>query len=369
MIGLVLMKRGTAIALFSMLVASREAYAERPRAHVSAGVSHAVGGAQSSEFSWGGSASGTVELPLSSRLGARAGAALLALSKGDPPSMPGLAPTGMGLALFATAGLHVRFFPAERRGGPWLDGGLGLALTGGLARPAFESRIGWEFPASRPRPFEFGPFLGYAHIVQPNDGLRESDARILTLGLSVSFGGKEPPPPAKPLVIERIPTPPPVVPPEELELPEHDGDVESSDVCPDGEPPTAEGCGDGVRLVEGRILLEDIVHFEFDSAKIRPRSRHVVKDIADFLLAHPELDDVSLEGHADNVGSVAYNTKLSEARAQSMKALLVSFGVEASRLRVVAHGSSQPRVESSRPEIRNRRVELYVTKKSQGDVK
>jgi outer membrane protein OmpA-like peptidoglycan-associated protein len=366
MIGLGFMKRCSAFALLSMLLSSRVAYAERPRAHVTAGFSHAVGGSQSREFSWGGSASGTVEFPFSPRLGGRAGAAVFALSEGDPPSMPGLAPTSMGLALFTTAGLHVRFFSGERRGGPWLDGGLGLAFTGGLARPAFESRIGWAFAASRPRHFEFGPFLGYAHIVQPNDGLRESDARILTFGLSISFGGTEPPAPAKPLVIERIPTPPPVVPPEEPELPEHDGDVESSDLCPDGEPPTAEGCGDGVRLFEGRILLEDVVHFEFDSAKIRPRSRHVVKDIADFLLAHPELDDVSLEGHADNVGSVAYNTKLSEARAQSMKALLVSFGVEASRLRVVAHGSSQPRVDTSRPEIRNRRVELYVTKKSQG---
>ena len=363
------MKRCTAVFLVSMLLWGRVASAERPRAHVAAGASHALGAPQASEFSGGASASGALELPLTPRLGARAGASLVMLSKGEPPSVAGLQQTSTGIAWFATAGIHLRAFSAERRGGPWLDAGLGAAFTGGLARPVFESRVGWAFPFSRPRHVEFGPFLGYAHILQPNNELREGDARILTVGISVSFGAPEASAPIKPIVVERIPTPPPVVPTEEPELPEQDGRAEIEHLCPDGAPPSPDGCGDGVRLVEGRILLEDVVHFEFDSAKIRPRSRHVVKDIADFLLAHPELDDVSLEGHADNVGSPAYNTKLSEARAQSMKAMLVSFGVQASRLRVVAHGSSHPRVDTSRPEIRNRRVELYVTKTSQGESK
>src|SRR5690606_11802936 len=134
----------------------------------------------------------------------------------------------------------------------------------------------------------------------------------------------------------------------------------------DGAPPTEEGCGDGVRIYEDRILLEDIVHFEFDRARIRRQSRPLVRNIARFIGEHADIGDIRIEGHADEVGSDEYNRKLSEARAMSMKTMLVGFGVDASRLRVVAHGKSLPKIVTLRPEVQNRRVELFVTRTRDG---
>jgi outer membrane protein OmpA-like peptidoglycan-associated protein len=244
-----------------------------------------------------------------------------------------------------------------------MDSNVGIARTGDLTRPAFDAHLGWDIRVSRTSRVDVGPFLGYTQIFQPNSELRSSDARILTAGLSVSLGATERARPAEPPSAEK-PLPPQAPPPQML-VQEHDEIAEAVDICKDGAPPTEEGCGDGVRIFEDRLLLEDVVHFEFDSARIRRRSHRLVRNIARFIAEHDDIVDISIEGHADEVGSEEYNQKLSHARATSMKALLVSFGVDGSRLRVVARGKSRPRIVTLRPEIQNRRVELFVTRTRQ----
>lgn len=356
------MKRLPFLPSFALLLGisavTTTATAEDPRFHVNAGGAHAVGGTQASEFGAGGVGGGTVELPATSRVGVQASAGALVLSKGDAPTDPTIARTSTGAAFLGTAGVRLRAYGASRVAGPWMDGNVGVAQTGQNTRPTFDAHVGWDFRVSRTSRLDIGPFVGYTQILQPNSAMREDDARVLSAGLSISIGAKERARPAQPIGPEKSQPPPPPA----LEE-DHDKLAEAFDVCPDGEAPSAEeGCGGEIRIFENRILLDDVVHFEFDSAKIRARSFRLVRRIARFLKEHDDIVDVSIEGHADEVGSEAYNQKLSQDRAASMRDLLALNGIERSRLRIVAHGKSHPKIVTLKPEYENRRVELFVTR-------
>jgi len=354
------MKRPVALACLSLLVWSAQASAEEPRVHVAAGAAHALAGTQASEFGAGGAGSGTVELPATSRLGIQATAGALVLSKGSAPKDPGIAPTSTGSAFLGTMGVRLRAFGATKVAGPWMDSNVGIARTGDITRPAFDAHLGWDVRVSHQSRIDVGPYLGYTQIFQPNSELRADDARILTAGISVSLGAKERARPAEPPSAEK--PLPQQAPPPAVFVEDHDQMAEAVDYCKDGAPPTDDGCGTGVRIFEDRILLEEIVHFEFDSARIRRQSYPLVRKIAQFITDQSDIKDISIEGHADEVGTDEYNQKLSEWRAVSMKNLLVAFGVDSSHLRVVAHGKSQPKVVTLRAEEQNRRVEMFVTR-------
>jgi OOP family OmpA-OmpF porin len=70
-------------------------------------------------------------------------------------------------------------------------------------------------------------------------------------------------------------------------------------------------------------------------------------DIASLLQAHPEVTNAQITGYTDRIGSKAYNLKLSERRANSVKDYLVSKGVSASRLSTVGKGEADPIVQCS----------------------
>ena len=69
---------------------------------------------------------------------------------------------------------------------------------------------------------------------------------------------------------------------------------------------------------------------------------------------------VSVEGHTDSVGSVAYNQTLSERRAKTVRDYLVSQGIDASRITTRGFGKSKPIASNDTAEGRaeNRRVEI-----------
>jgi adhesin transport system outer membrane protein len=75
-----------------------------------------------------------------------------------------------------------------------------------------------------------------------------------------------------------------------------------------------------------------------------------------------QLDVVIAVGHTDSVGSEAYNNRLGLARAESVKAYLVSGGVDVKRIRAEGRGESQPIADNATEEGRakNRRVEIEV---------
>jgi OOP family OmpA-OmpF porin len=241
--------------------------------------------------------------------------------------------------------MRLRFFGAERVAGPWIDANGGIAQTGDLSRPAFDSHIGWDFRVSQTSNWDVGPFIGYTQIVQPNDTLRTNDARIAWVGIQISLGARE----------KARPTPTPAEP-----ASDRDGDLEAFDSCP------AEGCRPAaIQIVQDadqqeRLQLDDLIHFDYDRARIRPQSQSLVRSLARFINDHPEIVEISIEGHADAMGSEEYNQQLSEARAASTREMLIRYGADGSRLTVVGHGKSHPRVATEKADPRNRRVEFYV---------
>ena len=74
---------------------------------------------------------------------------------------------------------------------------------------------------------------------------------------------------------------------------------------------------------------------------------------------NPSLN-LTVEGHTDNVGTPAYNKKLSEARSRSVVAALTTQGIVPARLKAAGYGQDKPIADNSSDEGRakNRRVEL-----------
>ena len=148
-----------------------------------------------------------------------------------------------------------------------------------------------------------------------------------------------------------------------------DGVLDVNDRCPN-EPETIngfadeDGCPDSEHLhVDGDfILLDDRIHFDTDSAKVKIRSWGLVKSLADFLVAHPEYKLVHVAGHADDTGTADYNLSLSDARAEAVRAMLVRFGVQSTRLTIEAYGETRPLQRGQTDEARttNRRVEFEI---------
>ncbi len=146
-----------------------------------------------------------------------------------------------------------------------------------------------------------------------------------------------------------------------------DGIPDASDACPDlpgiaTNDPKTNGCplSTGPARVEGdRIVLDDIIHFDTDDSRVHHVSWPLVKKVADLIRANPDILEVHVLGHADKIGTVEHNQILSKARAESVRRLLVMFGVEEARLTTEAFGASKPRAEAL---SENRRVEFIITK-------
>ena len=108
-------------------------------------------------------------------------------------------------------------------------------------------------------------------------------------------------------------------------------------------------------------LGEDALKFDFDKAEIRPENRELLSRIAGVLMTSADYT-LSVNGHTDDVGSEAYNQKLSERRAQAVHDYLVEAGISPAIITVQGWGKSRPLVEGTSPEARakNRRVELGI---------
>jgi outer membrane protein OmpA-like peptidoglycan-associated protein len=157
---------------------------------------------------------------------------------------------------------------------------------------------------------------------------------------------------------------------------DQDGIVDAEDACPDVVgvrtiDPKTNGCppaSESVRVEQDRILLDDVILYELDSPRVRHASWGIIKKLAEFINATPEILEVSIEGHADATGTVEHNLKLSRERAENVKRLLVQFGVDAARIKPEAFGRSRLKVQTRRAEAQNRRVEFWITRTRSGSV-
>jgi len=89
------------------------------------------------------------------------------------------------------------------------------------------------------------------------------------------------------------------------------------------------------------VTSASTVNFDFDRYVIRPDARSKLDDLVS-KLRNVNLEVVIAVGHADRIGSDAYNMKLSVRRADSVKAYLVSKGVAANRIYTEGKGERQP---------------------------
>jgi outer membrane protein OmpA-like peptidoglycan-associated protein len=119
---------------------------------------------------------------------------------------------------------------------------------------------------------------------------------------------------------------------------------------------------------EIRITLAADVLFDFDKATIRADAADALGKVAEVIRSHAGAP-VEMEGHTDGKGQAAYNQKLSEQRAASVKAWLVkNGGIPAARLKTRGYGMTRPAVPNTRPDgsddpdgrQTNRRVEIVI---------
>ena len=114
-------------------------------------------------------------------------------------------------------------------------------------------------------------------------------------------------------------------------------------------------------LTSGAVVQLVNIRFEFNSAALTEDSEEGVAMLAAFLENHPLLQG-ELAGHTDNVGSEAYNLKLSQERAGVVRQALIAKGIAESRLTAKGYGSTKPVQPNDTEEHRsmNRRTEMIV---------
>lgn len=119
-------------------------------------------------------------------------------------------------------------------------------------------------------------------------------------------------------------------------------------------------------LTQGRIEIKDSIYFETAKAVIKAESHSLLDEVAEVLVAHPELTKIRIEGHTDSRGGAAYNLQLSQDRAASVMAYLVDKGVEADRLDSAGFGESKPLVKGENEAAweKNRRVDFFVVERA-----
>ncbi|MDC0709579.1 Ig-like domain-containing protein [Stigmatella sp. ncwal1] len=154
---------------------------------------------------------------------------------------------------------------------------------------------------------------------------------------------------------------------------DQDGVADASDKCPN-EPETINGVNDEdgcpdkgkvkVLVEREKIVILDKIFFTSKMNVILPKSFSLLKQVAQVLKAHPEIEKIRVEGYTDDQGADEENLRLSERRAKAVLERLVQEGVEAERLESVGFGEARPVAsnKTSKGRDNNRRVEFSVVK-------
>ncbi|MDR7088752.1 OmpA family protein [Cellvibrio fibrivorans] len=176
----------------------------------------------------------------------------------------------------------------------------------------------------------------------------------VTAGIGFVFGGESAPVAAAPVVAAPV----------EADS-DGDGVLDSKDQCPDT-PKThkVDAVGCSLKLTES-VAIE--LNITFDTAKsiIKPEFESEVANLATFMNQYADTV-VTVEGHTDSQGSDAYNQKLSQSRADSVKAALITkYGIGADRVNAIGYGEAKPIADNMNAAGReqNRRVVGQVSTK------
>lgn len=110
------------------------------------------------------------------------------------------------------------------------------------------------------------------------------------------------------------------------------------------------------------IELAEKIRFKTSSPVLLPDSERLLDHVAVLLFDHPEIQRIRIDGHTDSQGNNAANLKLSQQRAETVRAYLEKAGVEPGRMTAKGFGETKPVADNKTPEGReqNRRVELTI---------
>jgi len=92
-----------------------------------------------------------------------------------------------------------------------------------------------------------------------------------------------------------------------------------------------------------KITLASKALFDFDKADLKPEGRAAIdSEIISKLNNVQKLELVLVTGHTDRIGTQAYNQKLSERRANTVRDYLVSKGIAKDKIETLGMGKTQP---------------------------
>ena len=140
-----------------------------------------------------------------------------------------------------------------------------------------------------------------------------------------------------------------------------DGIPDKDDACPDVAGITENnGCAaEPTDLISFINNSENRILFKANSSKLDSGDKGILDKVIG-LLSQYESASIIIEGHASSDGSEAYNLKLSEKRAESVKEYLLEKGIADERLSTVGFGESKPvgNNKTARGRADNRRANI-----------
>lgn len=119
---------------------------------------------------------------------------------------------------------------------------------------------------------------------------------------------------------------------------------------------------------EIRIELSSDILFDFDKADLKPQALPQLEKVATVMRSYQNASS-TIEGHTDNKGTRAYNQRLSERRADSVRGWLIAHSVT-NPMSTQGLAETKPIAPNSHPDGRdnpegrqkNRRVEIVIKK-------
>ncbi len=123
--------------------------------------------------------------------------------------------------------------------------------------------------------------------------------------------------------------------------------------------PAAPAAPAAPKSVKQAITIQAEALFDFDKSVLKPEGKKSIDD-AVAKMTQVDVEIVIATGHTDSIGTDAYNQKLSERRATSVKEYMVSKGVPAAKITTLGKGETQPVATNKTKEGRakNRRVDI-----------
>jgi outer membrane protein OmpA-like peptidoglycan-associated protein len=116
-----------------------------------------------------------------------------------------------------------------------------------------------------------------------------------------------------------------------------------------------------IQFLPAKTFVLDDCNFETGKSILEPESFAVLDELVAYLNRKDD-QRIELGGYTDNVGSAASNLKLSQERANMVKAYILSKGISPDRVTAVGYGMSNPVEENTTAEGRakNRRTEVKI---------